>query len=85
MIGVAPAGHEISTRPFQLVTGRSWKGTAFGGFKSRSGVPDLVVKYMTGELPIDHYVTNEFTGVESINDAMHVLHDGKCLRAVVKY
>lgn len=85
VIGVAPAGHEISTRPFQLVTGRQWKGTAFGGFKSRTGVPQLVSQYLAGDLPVDHYVTHEFQGVESINEAMHVLHGGKCLRAVVKY
>ena len=48
-------------------------------------VPKLVDKYMTGELPINHYITHQFQGVESINDAMHVLHDGKCLRAVVTY
>ena len=48
-------------------------------------VPRLVDRYMTGELPIDHYITHQFRGVESINDAMHVLHDGKCLRAVVTY
>jgi len=101
VIGVAPAGHEISTRPFQLVTGRQWKGTAFGGFKSRTDVrclalsfmtsqvckqvPKLVAQYMNGELPIDHYVTHELTGVDSINLAMHILHEGQCLRAVVRY
>lgn len=85
VIGVAPAGHEISTRPFQLVTGRVWKGTAFGGIKSRTGVPQLVNRYLDGSLPIDHYITHEFQGVETIDEAMHVLHAGKCLRAVVKY
>lgn len=85
VIGVAPSGHEISTRPFQLVTGRQWKGTAFGGFKSRSQVPGLVEKFMAGELPIEQYITHEFQGVESIDAAMHILHEGKCLRAVVKY
>lgn len=85
VIGVAPAGHEISTRPFQLVTGRQWKGTAFGGFKSRTDVPLLVEKYMSGELPIDKYITHEFQGIESIDSAMHILHEGQCLRAVVKY
>ena len=72
VIGVAPAGHEISTRPFQLVTGRQWKGTAFGGFKSRTEVPGLVEQYLTGELPIEQYITHEFEGVENIDTAMHV-------------
>ena len=85
IIGVAPAGHEISTRPFQLVTGRQWKGTAFGGFKSRTEVPQLVDKYLAGNLPIDHYITHTYKGVESINEAMHLLHNGDCLRAVVTY
>jgi S-(hydroxymethyl)glutathione dehydrogenase / alcohol dehydrogenase len=85
VIGVAPAGAEIATRPFQLVTGRQWKGTAFGGFKSRTDVPELVNSYMNGSLPIDHYITHEFTGVEAINEAMNLLHDGACLRAVVNY
>lgn len=85
VIGVAPAGHEIATRPFQLVTGRTWKGTAFGGFKSRTEVPLLVEQYLDGTLPIDHYVTHSFKGVESVEEAMHLLHDGKCLRAVVNY
>jgi S-(hydroxymethyl)glutathione dehydrogenase/alcohol dehydrogenase len=85
VIGVAPAGHEIATRPFQLVTGRQWKGCAFGGFKSRSEVPELVTQYMSGDLPIEPYITHVFEGVESIDKAMHVLHEGQCLRAVVKY
>jgi S-(hydroxymethyl)glutathione dehydrogenase/alcohol dehydrogenase len=85
IIGVAPAGTEISTRPFQLVTGRQWKGTAFGGFKSRTEVPQLVDQYLAGTLPIEHYITHEFSGVESIDEAMHLLHDGACLRAVVRY
>lgn len=85
VIGVAPAGAEISTRPFQLVTGRQWKGTAFGGFKSRTEVPQLVNQYLTGQLPIDHFITHTFHGVESINEAMHTLHEGECIRAVVNY
>lgn len=85
VIGVAASGHEISTRPFQLVTGRVWKGTAFGGFKSRRDVPLLVNRYMSGQLPIDHYVTHEFDGVQGTNDAIDALHSGDCLRAVVKY
>jgi Zn-dependent alcohol dehydrogenase len=85
VIGVAAAGKVIQTRPFQLVTGRSWKGTAFGGWKSRTEVPQLVDRYLTGELPINHYVTHEFRGVESINMAIEALHGGDCLRAVISY
>ena len=85
IIGVAASGHEISTRPFQLVTGRCWKGTAFGGFKSRRDVPWLVQKNLDGELPIDHYITHKFQGVEKTNDAIEALHGGSCLRAVVEY
>ncbi|GMH47191.1 hypothetical protein TrLO_g14634 [Triparma laevis f. longispina] len=85
VIGVAASGHEISTRPFQLVTGRSWKGTAFGGFKTRTDVPKLVNKYLEGELPIEQYITHTFEGVEKTNEAIDALHSGDCLRAVVKY
>jgi len=85
VIGVAGAGKEIATRPFQLVTGRSWKGTAFGGWKSRRSVPMLVEKAMTGELQVDHYVTHVFKGVEGTDDAIKALHSGDCLRAVVQY
>lgn len=85
VIGVAASGHEISTRPFQLVTGRTWKGTAFGGFKSRRDIPMLVDKCMSGELPIDHFITHTFDGVGKTNEAIEALHSGKCLRAVVKH
>ena len=85
VIGVAAAGHEISTRPFQLVTGRTWKGTAFGGFKSRDEVPLLVDRVMEGELPIDAYVTHRLNGVGSTMRAVEALHGGECLRAVVTY
>ena len=85
IIGVAASGHEISTRPFQLVTGRVWKGTAFGGFKSRRDVPILVKRFMAGKLPIEDYVTHEMNGIEATNDAIEALHGGSCLRAVVKY
>lgn len=85
VIGVAAAGHEIQTRPFQLVTGRTWKGTAFGGFKSRDEVPDLVDRVLAGELPIDAYVTDRMTGVENTLAAVDALHSGNCLRAVVSY
>ena len=85
IIGVAAAGHEISTRPFQLVTGRVWKGTAFGGFKSRKDVPNLVQASLDGDLPIDHFITNVFNGVDKTNEAIDALHGGNCLRAVVIY
>mmetsp|Transcript_22867 Transcript_22867/g.27552 ORF Transcript_22867/g.27552 Transcript_22867/m.27552 type:complete len:130 (+) Transcript_22867:154-543(+) len=85
VIGVAASGHEISTRPFQLVTGRIWKGTAFGGFKSRTDVPVLVDRMLSGELPIDHYITDTFDGVDKTNEAIEALHGGSCLRAVVQY
>lgn len=85
IIGVAASGHEISTRPFQLVTGRTWKGTAFGGFKSRRDVPKLVQRCIDGKLPVDHFITHTFEGVKCTNDAIDALHGGSCLRAVVKY
>ena len=62
VIGVAAAGKEISTRPFQLVTGRKWMGTAFGGYKSRDGVPELVQENLAGELPLDHFVSARYKG-----------------------
>lgn len=85
VIGVAASGHEISTRPFQLVTGRVWKGTAFGGFKSRTDVPKLVQGMIDGNINIDHFITHNFEGVAGTNQAVEALHSGKCLRAVVKY
>lgn len=85
VIGVAASGHEISTRPFQLVTGRVWKGTAFGGFKSRTDVPKLVERNLSGNLPIEHFITHTFSGVGKTNDAVNALHSGECLRAVVEY
>jgi S-(hydroxymethyl)glutathione dehydrogenase/alcohol dehydrogenase len=85
VIGVAASGKEISTRPFQLVTGRKWVGTAFGGWKSRSDVPMLVERYLAGELELDPYITHTFAGVEATMDAFHALEGGDCLRAVVVY
>eukprot|EP00051_Salpingoeca_urceolata_P004539 m.65670 g.65670 ORF g.65670 m.65670 type:complete len:404 (-) comp13682_c1_seq1:382-1593(-) len=85
VIGVAAAGHEISTRPFQLVTGRSWWGTAFGGYKSRTDVPELVNQYLSGDLPVDHYITNYFEGIERTEEAIAASKNGQCLRAVVVY
>jgi len=85
IIGVAGAGKEISTRPFQLVTGRKWTGTAFGGWKGRSEVPPLIDDYEAGKLELDHYITHRFKGVEGTIDAIDALHSGDCLRAVVTY
>jgi S-(hydroxymethyl)glutathione dehydrogenase/alcohol dehydrogenase len=82
IVGVAAAGQEISTRPFQLVTGRVWKGTAFGGYKSRTDVPKLVEEYMKQEIKLDEYITHKFP-LEKINDAFDLLAAGKCLRAVI--
>jgi len=84
VIGVAAAGKEISTRPFQLVTGRNWKGTAFGGWKSRTEVPRLVQTVMRGELDVEPYITHTFNGLENVNASIDALHGGDCLRAVIK-
>ncbi|CAI5465154.1 unnamed protein product, partial [Closterium sp. Yama58-4] len=82
IIGVAAAGQEISTRPFQLVTGRVWRGTAFGGFKSRTDVPQLVDKYLNKEIKVDEYITHNLP-LSKISEAFDLLHGGKCLRAVI--
>jgi S-(hydroxymethyl)glutathione dehydrogenase/alcohol dehydrogenase len=84
VIGVAAAGKEIATRPFQLVTGRTWKGTAFGGWKSRPQVPMLVDMYMDGLLKIDEYITHEME-FSKINEAFELLSKGECLRCVLKF
>jgi len=84
VIGVAAAGQEIATRPFQLVTGRTWKGTAFGGWKSKPQVPMLVDLYMAGELKIDEYITHKMD-FKDINKAFELLHKGECLRCVLKF
>eukprot|EP00192_Tetraselmis_astigmatica_P011508 CAMPEP_0117669494 /NCGR_PEP_ID=MMETSP0804-20121206/12165_1 /TAXON_ID=1074897 /ORGANISM="Tetraselmis astigmatica, Strain CCMP880" /LENGTH=380 /DNA_ID=CAMNT_0005477561 /DNA_START=84 /DNA_END=1226 /DNA_ORIENTATION=+ len=84
VIGVAASGQEISTRPFQLVTGRVWKGTAFGGYKSRRDVPGLVEKYMRGATKLDDYITHEMS-FDQINEGFDLLHAGKCLRCVLKF
>jgi S-(hydroxymethyl)glutathione dehydrogenase/alcohol dehydrogenase len=85
VIGVAAAGQEISTRPFQLVTGRRWCGTAFGGYKSRTEVPQLVDEHMSGDLPLRQYITHRFEGVSAITEAIDAMHSGEVLRAVVSY
>jgi len=84
VIGVAAAGKEISTRPFQLVTGRNWKGTAFGGWKSRTEVPKLVQTVMRGEMALEPYITHTYNGLEHVNESIDALHGGSCLRAVVQ-
>ena len=84
IIGVAGAGEEISTRPFQLVTGRTWKGTAFGGAKGRTDVPQIVDWYMDGKINIDDLITHQFE-LEKINDAFEVMHRGDGIRSVVVY
>merc|ERR1719316_1260926 len=85
VIGVAGAGKEISTRPFQLVTGRHWCGTAFGGWKSREAVPRLVDQMLAGKLQMSHFVTHELQGVDKWNEAIKILKSGDCLRCVVTY
>ena len=84
IIGVAAAGEEISTRPFQLVTGRTWKGTAFGGAKGRTDVPQIVDWYMDGKINIDDLITHQFD-LENINDAFNVMHRGDGIRSIVVY
>jgi len=84
IIGVAAAGEEISTRPFQLVTGRVWRGTAFGGVKGRSQLPNYVEKYLGGEIKIDPLITHRLP-LERINHAFELMHEGKSIRAVVTF
>ena len=84
IIGVAGAGQEISTRPFQLVTGRVWKGTAFGGAKSRTQVPQIVDWYMDGKINIDDLITHTMP-LEDINEAFDLMHEGKSIRSVVVF
>jgi len=84
IIGVAPAGAEISTRPFQLVTGRVWKGTAFGGAKGRTDVPKIVDWYMDGKVEIDEMITHKMP-LEEINKAFDLMHSGESIRSVVVY
>jgi S-(hydroxymethyl)glutathione dehydrogenase / alcohol dehydrogenase len=84
IIGVAPAGAEISTRPFQLVTGRVWKGTAFGGARGRTDVPKIVDWYMEGKIEIDPMITHRLK-LDEINHGFDLMHEGKSIRAVVQY
>jgi S-(hydroxymethyl)glutathione dehydrogenase/alcohol dehydrogenase len=84
IIGVAPAGAEISTRPFQLVTGRSWRGTAFGGARGRTDVPKIVDWYMDGKIEIDPMITHTLT-LDEINKGFEMMHAGESIRSVVVY
>ena len=84
IIGVAPAGAEISTRPFQLVTGRVWRGTAFGGARGRTDVPKIVDWYMDGKIEIDPMITHTM-GLEDINKGFDLMHSGESIRSVVVY
>jgi len=84
IIGVAGAGEEISTRPFQLVTGRVWKGSAFGGVKGRTELPGYVEKAKTGEIPLDVFITHEMP-LEKINEAFDLMHEGKSIRTVIHF
>ena len=79
IICVAGAGQEIRTRPFQLVTGRVWRGTAFGGVKGRSQLPGMVDQYMQKEIKLDEYITYTM-GLEEINTALEYMHEGKSIR-----
>jgi S-(hydroxymethyl)glutathione dehydrogenase/alcohol dehydrogenase len=84
IIGVAGAGQEISTRPFQLVTGRVWRGTAFGGVKGRSELPEYVERYLAGEFKLSDFITHTMP-LEDINHAFHLMHEGESIRSVIHY
>jgi S-(hydroxymethyl)glutathione dehydrogenase/alcohol dehydrogenase len=84
IIGVAGAGQEISTRPFQLVTGRVWRGTAFGGVRGRSELPGYVDRYMGGEIRIDEMITHQLA-LEDINEAFELMHAGSSIRSVISF
>lgn len=84
IIGVAGAGQEISTRPFQLVTGRVWRGTAFGGVKGRSELPGYVERYLAGEFKLSDFITHTM-GLEGINHAFDLMHQGESIRSVVHF
>jgi S-(hydroxymethyl)glutathione dehydrogenase/alcohol dehydrogenase len=84
IIGVAPSGAEISTRPFQLVTGRRWLGTAFGGVKGRSQLPGMVEDAMKGDIELAPFVTHT-RALDGINEAFDLMHEGKSIRTVIHY
>ena len=84
IIGVAASGQEICTRPFQLVTGRVWRGSAFGGVKGRSQLPGMVDQYMQGQIKVDEMITHTM-GLEDINRAFDLMHEGESIRSVIHY
>lgn len=84
IIGVAGAGEEIATRPFQLVTGRVWRGTAFGGVKGRTELPDYVERYLQGEFKLSDFITHTM-GLDDINHAFELMHEGESIRSVIHY
>lgn len=84
IIGVAGAGEEISTRPFQLVTGRVWRGTAFGGVRGRTELPGYVERYMQGDIPLKDFITHTMS-LDEINSSFDLMHDGESIRSVVKF
>ena len=84
VIGVAGSGQEIATRPFQLVTGRVWKGSAFGGARGRTDVPRLVDWYMDGKIEIDRLITHTLP-LERINEAFDLMHAGASIRTVIEF
>jgi S-(hydroxymethyl)glutathione dehydrogenase/alcohol dehydrogenase len=84
IIGVAGAGEEISTRPFQLVTGRVWRGSAFGGVRGRTELPGFVDRYMAGEIKVDEMVTHVLP-LADINHAFELMHTGQSIRSVIDF
>jgi S-(hydroxymethyl)glutathione dehydrogenase/alcohol dehydrogenase len=84
IIGVAGAGQEISTRPFQLVTGRVWRGSAFGGVRGRSELPGYVEQAMKGEIPLETFITHTMP-LEEINRAFTLMHEGRSIRSVIHF
>jgi len=84
IIGVAGSGQEICTRPFQLVTGRVWRGSAFGGVKGRTQLPGMVKQYMAGDIKVDEMITHTM-GLEDINRAFDLMHEGKSIRSVIHF
>jgi S-(hydroxymethyl)glutathione dehydrogenase/alcohol dehydrogenase len=84
IIGVAGAGKEIATRPFQLVTGRVWKGSAFGGVKGRTELPEYVNRYMAGEFKLDNFITHTMS-LNKVNEAFDLMHEGKSIRTVIHF
>ena len=84
IIGVAGAGQEIKTRPFQLVTGRVWRGSAFGGVKGRTQLPGMVEEAMSGKIQLDPFITHRLP-LEQINEAFDLMHQGKSIRTVIHF